>query len=305
MPLFRSRRRRSPLGKRRRRRRVVLLVVFLLFLIGCSAGAVFGLRHEKVQITDITITGGERISHEEIRTAIRTELAGSYFYLIPRRSIFVYPQEEIRARIHNTFSRVSRVVFDRDFFSALTVHIYEHEPYALWCTGVPNAARGQVAPGMATTSRDIVNHNSSEEQPCYYITRNGFIFNKAPVFSDDIYFRYYGGDIVSDPMRTFMLPRTQFTDVRLFMERLRDLGVRPSSLTVRSSGSAVIALEGGGRIVFEQDASMQTLLQNIANVLRSTDIDLAPISKTRDTIDYIDLRYDGKVYYKMRATSTE
>ena len=64
------------------------------------------------------------------------------------------------------------------------------------------------------------------------------------------------------------------------------------------SGDYEIAIEGGGRIIVNPAKDLAVALENLRVLLTQSEL-----SKNQDfplALDYIDLRYGNKVFYKLR-----
>ena len=80
--------------RRRTRRRRAFIALFVLFLLLIIA-SIYGLQQSAVRISHVeVISAGDSLSAYATST-----MQGSYFGIIPRDSIFFFPEEQIRAKI--------------------------------------------------------------------------------------------------------------------------------------------------------------------------------------------------------------
>ena len=85
----------SKLRARRRRERI-LRVSLLALGLAVVLGSLVALAYlPRVTITTIDLEGLSTIPQEEVRAAVERELSQRYFFLLPKRNIFLYPRAGI------------------------------------------------------------------------------------------------------------------------------------------------------------------------------------------------------------------
>ena len=128
--------------------RLVGIVVFFVFVYHVT-------RLSAVTLEEVTVAGGETISHDEIRNRVTDELQGTYFLIIPKRFVVLYPHDRIIAVLEK-IPRVHNIEIKRTSLTAIDVTFEEYIPHALWCMSL------------------------SEDQTCYFMTDDGYAFAPAP-----------------------------------------------------------------------------------------------------------------------------
>jgi hypothetical protein len=139
---------------------------------------------------------------------------------------------------------------------------------------------------------------------CYFTDEKGYIFDEAPYFSGNVYFKFYGKDDMDpvNPSGTYFL-KDKFTEIAKFVDALQKMNLNPDSFSLGDGNDGSIylssTLEAGPKIVFKIDSDYQKIADNLQLAI-STD----PLQKKiRDNISsllYIDLRFGNNVYYKFK-----
>lgn len=277
-------RRESLRDKRSREGRLVLIlfVVALLLVVGAT---VYGLWQEEVRIKEVY---GPDAYQNSIVSIGKEHLAGTYLAVIPRDSVFFYPEQELRQAILDAHPEVAAVSIRRSGFTELTVSLVLRTTAFWWC-GTPDTA-------------------SAEDGSCFKADVEGFIFAPVPALDlgsttatssipSGTTLRLYAeidsaSTTESWPLRAKMKDLEELPSVLKFVKELRTLAVVPVSLAVRAD-EVDLFIEGGTRITYvigkEEEA-----LRLAASVF--------PELPVHDgSILYLDLRFPDKVYLKRRG----
>lgn len=281
----------SKLAQRRRRLlyiKAALVVISAALVVGVGS---YLLHRPEVVIETVSIYGNEVISEQDLHAVVGEALAGNYAFLFPKSNIFIYPKRDIQEKILQTFPRVGGVSLEREGFRSISVNVEERHPFALWCR------EATLSPSIDTdvgTTTDMEETHGAEV--CYFLDDGGYIFSEAPQFTGTGYFRYYGDLSVGAPIHTNFLGGNEFGRLAFFIENVEQLGVRTVSLSMKKDGEVELVHENGGKFLFVRDQNLSEVLDNLESALRSE------IFRENDlsTLEYIDLRFGNKVYYKFR-----
>jgi hypothetical protein len=223
-------------------------------------------------------------SSETARLVVQKYTSGSYAYIVPRNSVFFYPQERIRSAILDASPDVSAVSLRRTSFTSLVIETTPRAKAFIWCGTSIDAP---VADGSCYDADiDGLIFKKDPDQPSPAVT--GTSTQRMP--QGDI--RVFGAldrDIPSggSPVRAHMVAAARIPDALKFVDAVRELKAPVSALAIRGD-EADLWLSGPMRITYvlghEQDAAL---------LAAST---LPTISLTDGTINYIDLRFPGKAY---------
>jgi flavodoxin len=260
---------------------------FIIFLVGLSSY----LSHRKeVRVSKIELEGGVLVTEDEVSSKSLAYMHGSHFWLYPRNNALWYPRDELEQYLKENFRRIDGINIERKGFETLVVKIKERKPFALWC------------------EKNIVLATSTDETPdtkrledCYFIDQNSTIFAKAPTFSGDAYFKYYGSissTTESSPIgKEFMSNTKEFGDISNFVSKTKELKIKPLYIVAKENGEFSMFISGGGEIYFDTRESLSTVGQNLEALLRTP---VFASSTGNLPIEHIDLRYGNKLFYKLK-----
>lgn len=269
----------APLRTRRRRARLAALGMFVILMMALAYAVHLVSYTEPLSISAIRVTGAERVDPAIIETYVDTQLRTEAFRYISPRNMFAYPKESLEQGIIASFPRISDASVSRETLLAKTidVHISERSPFALWCTPLP-----------ADTG----------VQDCYALDETGFIFTASATSTHGEFETAYTftGGVEDGPVGAKFVPG-QFPSVLALLRVLQQsTSLIPVRVDVLPEQDFNVTLEQGFyvKLSFGQDA--QTIARNL-NLVLSSD---ALRDRTED-IEYIDLRFGNRVYYKMKG----
>ena len=268
--------------KRRTLRRRMWGLVLALFLVVIS-GAIYAAHRPRFQIHTVVVSGNQVLDDDDLMAKAEEYLVGNYAYIIPHRVSFLYPKDKIKASILAAFPRIHSISVYRENLTTLRIDISEVRGTALWCSGDPVIA-------------DITT-------PCYFTDEAAKIISHAPNYSGNVYPRFFGGHIPSGaaPLGQTFLDEKTFQTLLAFQERMIGFGFNVRAVVIGESGedALVLDVDGGStaRVRFLHDAVYQTLADNLAAALEKEEFSQA-LAKNKGSLEYFDLRFPNKVYYK-------
>ncbi|HEY4502268.1 MAG TPA: hypothetical protein VJH21_00340 [Candidatus Paceibacterota bacterium] len=265
-------------GKLARRKRRVFLFKLLgaLFLLGLLLSVIiYALHRPELLIKQITVSGTSSLQSEEIKQFVEDRISGEYVYLIPRASVFFYPKHSLQEELLSSFKPMRTVSFTQETLGSLLVSIEEREPSALWC--------GE-------------NRLDDVTPECYFLDEDGFIYINAPIFSDNVYIRFYGPLKNGYPIGQLFLEPSVYRSLTLFILSLKEEDILVADFAVLDSDDFELYLKNGIQILFGRNQELSTVFDNIRAVFLSDEFKEMDFS----TVDYIDLRFGNKVFYKLR-----
>ena len=119
------------------------------------------------------------------------------------------------------------------------------------------------------------------------------IFDKAPDFLGHSYFEFRGF-IKGDPLRRQYLSPEKFKDIGRFISGVEKLEMKPVSITARDDGDFELIFDTALRVMWNEKQDLDRLLENLQAVLDGAGL------KSAKSVDYIDLRFGNKVFYKAK-----
>lgn len=269
-------------GRARQKRRAALLRESFFFLALCGAivaAVVFFLREPSLRIRDIEVSGAQALSSGEIAAAVRESLDGNYLGLIPKENILFYPRRGVEKSLLSRFTRLSSADVSSESFHSISISVVERKASYLWCGAVREAV---------TTE-------------CFFIDATGYLFGRAATFSDNALMRFYGsltGDSDETIGRRF-LPENEFEILRSFLGAAAELGFPASSLVKKEGTDYELNLKEGGRLIFSLGEGAEKAVSNLESALDTNPLK-ENIATKRSSLDYLDLRFGNKVFFKFR-----
>lgn len=288
----------------RRLRRIGFFLVAVIVLLGLLSYVSF---RRQFRIQAVILSGGVLVTQPDVEEETLKFISGSYFWIFPRDNFLIYPRHALSKYLAEKFKRIDTISISLKDARTLAVVISERKPTSLWCG---DGVRAEIFDGH--TSESDANHQATsteekttnkETEKCYFLDDLGTVFAEAPEFSGDAYFRYYGPISTSSGQRypigeSFPVSNTGFSDLARFVSRLFAMSLEPQYLSVKDGGQFEAVLSGGAKIYFDNKNSVDQQADNLSVILRSDTF--SATSSIGKIVDYIDLRFGNKLYYKLK-----
>lgn len=274
--------------RKKRQKKIIKMSIFSIIIL---AGLVFGLsclsREKHIVINNIKVIGAYVLGEDEIIEIAKNELSGKYFYLFARNNTFIYPKNEIEESLLKNFPRIEKLSIGLNGLNELEISIEERRGEYLYCG-------------------DRIPESKSElGDNCYFLNDEGLIFDEAPYFSGDIYFKFYVPlESGADPLGKKVLETERFHELAYFFNRINKIGLKTVYFEQGSDGINNLYLEEKNnslnpRIIFKNEDNLEVLLDNLTLAMKKDEFFNELMSKY-NTLDYIDLRFKNKILYKFR-----
>ena len=275
---------REPLRVRRKRQRrkslIILSILFVLLVVAAFGSMWLHL----FRIQDVNATGPDSQGMQGIADA---QLAGTYHFVIPRNSIFFFPEEAIREQILQQYPDISAVSISRTSFSTISIVSIPREVALTWC--------GPTYPAVQLTA------SSTQVDNCYSADAQGIIF--APVSAAEasssntlrIYDPLQDDADTSAPLGKVIAQASFIPNALQFVKAIKSLGVPIVALVIRGDEADLYA-QSGTRITYvlgQEEVTAQTAESAFPS-----------LNLNDGSLEYVDLRFQGKAYFK-RVGSTE
>ncbi len=275
--------------KRKRRNKMIKKAVFFFIIFAIVIGILSYISSvRRLNIVGVEISGNNIVDTDVIRTAVDDELAGKYLWLFPKTNILIYPKNGVKNELADKFKRLKDINLSITNRNILSINLTERSGKYIWCG-------------------ETLNQDSTPEiEQCYFLDDEGYIFDRAPYFSGEVYFKFYGEVKLNDgdPTGSYFF-KDNLKDVVAFKETLESMGVKPVALYKEKNDDIKILLSKENKlpknpeILFKTDSDLEKIAENLKSAL-----DTEPLKtefKTKySSLEYIDLRYGNKVYYKFK-----
>lgn len=255
---------------------VASVIIVVLIVLG------FISRIEKLNISEIKIEGNKVVDTEAIQAIAQEHIAGKYIWLIPKSNFLFYPKDAIKASLADQFKRLKSIEIEFSGAKTLSIVVSEREPKFTWC--------GEELP--QTEAR-------AGEAHCYFVDESGYVFDEAPYFSGDVYFRFYGALTDSN-----FFPEN-FSKLVLFKDALVAFNMRPTSLYLKPDGDMEIYLSSSKlppyapKVIFKKDFDLEKTGENLKAAMDTEPLH-SDFRLKYSSLEYIDLRFGNKVYFKFK-----
>lgn len=291
-----SRKRESLKEKRKKSKKVFFIVLSVVSSLLIVA-AVYGMWQSPVRISTVTAEGPNA---EAIQAIAKDALQGTYAYVLPRDSIFVFPESSIRASILRAYPSISAVAISRTSFSEIQVRAIPRASAFVWCGASAVEAsvcfeadaeglifaeiESRVAMGKVVSAEmDMVASEMVDIAPVQDIDPSSLRIY-APLESEE--------NDDGTPLRAHVVGASRIPDALRFVKAMRALGVNIASVEIRED-EADLYTPDGTRITYilgdeEKSAALAASSFPTLNI-------------GSGQLAYVDLRFEGKVYIKRRG----
>ena len=178
------------------------------------------------------------------------------------------------------FGRIETLEFNLPNFNTLEVKITERVPLYTWC--------GEDLPEIELPK---------EQEDCRFVDSNGFVFDKAPYFSGNVYFKFYG------QLENSIFHELKFYQYVNLIENIKLLNLIPVGLYEKTDGETEIYLSLNTpirlspKIIFNQNEDLSKLYENLEIAINTEPLK-TDLKNNYTKLLYIDLRFNNKVFYK-------
>jgi len=223
-------------------------------------------------IKNIEVSGNEVVDAGRIQKIANDMLQEKYFFFFPKSNRLIYPEKEIETKIKQEIGRIEELSLEVDH-DTLFIKIGERGAYALWC---------------------------KDDVSCYFMDSEGLIFSEAPVFSSGVY-RIYTG-IISDgsPQGKQFLDSEKLSGIESIAEFLKTQGWDTEKIQVSTLRDVVLIQNKGPKIRIDITRPATETLKTLAALLASSEFKKS--ASNIMMIDYIDLRFGSKVFFKSKGS---
>ena len=271
----------------------ILLILFSFLVI--LAGISYLSRISRLNISEIEITGNKIVETKAIKSTVENIIKEKYLWVFPKTNIFFYPKNNIQKELADKFKRLKDIKFSIKNGTVLEVSVAERTASYTWCGNTP-----------------VV----ESEEKCYFLDEDGYIFDEAPYFSGEVYFKFYGvthearpnmlglASQIDAPSGTYFL-REYFKKLIVFKNAVETMKLKPVGLYALSNGDIKLLLSVPNtlsispEIIFKLDSDLEIVAENLQTALDTEPLK-TDIVKRYSSLLYIDLRFGNKVIYKFQ-----
>jgi hypothetical protein len=264
------------LKKKKRNIRILKTSVVAIFIICSVIGLAMLTRSNRAKIHSITISGNNLVPAGELKKIAESATASAFLGFFKKDNIVLYPKGVTEQSIANNFKSIQKVDISFKTANDLEVKVVEHKPSYLWCA-----------------SRTEVPKN------CFYMDDTGYIFSEAPIFSGNIFFIYYGLIDSKNAIGSTYLSAETLKSLKTFVEGIKTLGADPRGLLTYGVDNYELVLYPYSKIMFNSKTDFLRTFGNLEAVVKKQ-VQATGKDNFFKNLDYIDLRFASKAYFKMK-----
>lgn len=255
------------LAEKRRRKNIISLIALAIFILVLFLFLVWASYHEKFLVKEIEVTGSLKTDKAKIESVARGALGGYALLFFPHRNFVFVPVKEIEREISLLDPVIKEAHVRRIGSEKLYVEVVEREPYVLWC---------------------------GQDSSCFYADDSGVVFLPAPRFSGNTY-PVYSSSISGEPIGKSFAKTEELARLESFRRFLEEMNFGVDKVVLREDGDYEAVMETGSKIIFnladidEEATNIKMLLESEESVGEGFNF---------NELDYIDLRYGNKIFWK-------
>lgn len=265
----------------RKTRAVFFLLCGIFLAAGFSYAFFWFFNYEKFQISKVTVEGLMTIPAPDIENLIREYASEKSLGILPRAHYLLFSSREAERRIKNTVLKVREAHAEKQFPDTVRIRIQERFPWGIVCAGVPPKQTGGPAP-------------DEYRESCAYIDENGFAFERAPFLVGTLTKKIFIGQ-GPITLGAILVPKERVVMYDEFRDMFARISVPITSLVTTKENPRDIELWSGEWYgIVDRDARAADIVTVLRPLLEK---ELAGKEKS---IDYIDLRFGNKIFYKLK-----
>ena len=277
---------------KRRVRNLRLVIIFFIVTILLIESLSYISSNPNIVINNIVVTGNQIINAQDIEARVKDKLNGKYLYLFTKANSLIYPHQAIYEDLMTSLPRIKTLSVYRDNWKTLHIEITERLGSYLYC--------GAQIPEIVTD----VGEN------CYFINNDGYIFDKAPYFSGNVYFKYYVQILdennipIENPLMKYVFDTDRFHKIARFIDGITSIGFKPIYIEIKPDGTNTIYLSHNindsiPTIIFKNENDLDIILSNLVAAMNKSEF-ADEVNSKYTKLQYIDLSFTNKVIYKFQ-----
>ncbi len=255
----------SKISKRNKRRKFLKVIVLFLTPILVMVIGVLIIRAKSLQIKNIEIEGALVVNQDDIENTLLKMVAGAYFRVLPKSSLFLVDQNELEKSLLGEFSRLKDVSISKSIHGTLKVKLTERSPSATWC---------------------------SLENICYLLDASGLVFARVSQ-ADTLDKVKFTGVLEGNPILQKFGSQSEMDNYFKLIDILKQGELEVKALNVESKDKAVLTTSMGEIIFNTEVANIEDVGENVLLLIETERQRNPDVS-----FQYIDTRFGHKLFYK-------
>lgn len=258
-------------SRKLRKKRLAARAIFVFFSFLLVFSAIAGFFHIPFfNVKKIEVSGNGAVTAESIKEIVAEKISGKRGWLFPQKNFFLIPEREIENALRAEILRIKSAEIKKHPFDELAAIIQERQNSFLACV----------------------------KDKCAFADENGFVFEEAPDFSEGIFLKFYDERGKTEQPAALIgkniLPEGETAKLAAFGDLLGKIKVEPAKIILKDESIYEVQTGENWRIILNDKNEPKQALLNLAAALESE------IKEPRRKLDYVDLRFGNKVYFKYK-----
>lgn len=242
--------------------KVFWLVILFLFI--SSSLFYFLIFSSYFQIKEVRISGNVEVKTEDIGSIVQEQIENKLLFF-NTKSLFLLSDKKLKENIEKKFIQIDRVDIKKSFAGIIDINIFERFALSFWC----------------------------QEEKCFAIDEKGIVFKQVSS-TRRLVFR----SEVSNPdlsLGQVVISKSTYDTAFLISNSLlREFGIKSKEFIISLDQKKLTLLTADDwKAIFDMTGDIKEQALNLILVLKEK-ID----ENKRNSLEYIDLRFGNKVYYK-------
>lgn len=272
-------------ARRREKKRMVYTVICIsTSVVALSLFVLYALHHSILRINAVTVESNGVLAEDVLRASILNVMEGTHALFLPNDSVLHIPRTNIVEAVMREFPRIHTVRIDRVGIKDVVILVEERRSDALWC--------GDVVPVLVHENTEAQQYAVEEAWgTCYLMDASSFIYDRAPLYTGNMYTRYYGTLEHAEPVGQSFVSSQEFSAWQSLAKTMRDGGHSPVAILFTDEHDVEVYMHGGIRVLMPRKELERARIR--LNALYES-----PVLDVEREIEYIDLRFGTKAFVK-------
>ena len=253
---------------------ILSIIAGIAVLLVCG-GVIFVLRAPRLQIRAVAVAGIQTLDERGVRDRIGLALAGTRAWIFPQSSFFLADTREIASGLAHDFPRIRAVAIAKKFPDKLDIVIIERGFWGIFCNG----------------------QHGSSTPVCAYIDPDGIAYEYAPEPQGKLIVSIQSDEAGDIALGAPVIDPLIMAAIRGLAEKIPTAGggtIVDFELYTRVPSEIRAIAADGFMMIFKREDDYTSTLGVLKRVMDGE------IKDRRSRLDYIDLRFGNKVFYKMK-----
>jgi len=229
-------------------------------------GIIFWSSFESFQIKNVQVSGNIFTETEIVEEIFNNETDGRHLFLVSKNNYLFVPDKKIKKYIENELS-VKEVFIKRENWNTVSIEIAEHKPFGIWCDG----------------------------DDCYFVNDKGLFFAKVPEIYDPNLI-VIEGEKEGDKLGQYFIEENIFSNFSQKVSLLKEIEIEVTRIYTEDFETFKFVTKDGPELFVEKNDDPVQTINNLETTINQEDINDAQF----ENLEYIDLRFDNKVFYKIK-----